>query len=439
MVFCYKTITESPRRSPRKLRRTAWSTLSELIALDYENNSDLASIPEREWRLLAALARKREEEDERQKLAEQFHRMWEKEKAGREMMEAHTSHQYQRFVRCKREAERAWLDHKRTLLNLDQQLKKGRLQDAIRCKEKKTEELLASKEDRKATELVDKVIEEEARALLAAERRTRQQTAAQFRKRLEAEDTKRRADEALRKREGILRDSSKRVEHVGGISAARATRGVDAMRRAQYAALAAMAEREARGWRAIATCGDIARGSSPPNASCGATPSERDVTRLELIYHTISSTLNIWETFVLQKTAWCAKITRGVRCVTTRAVRALAAMRRRARGWRASQRAATTRGSSPPNASCGATPSERDVTRLELIYHTISSTLNIWETFVLQKTAWCAKITRGVRCDATRAVRGTRRHGGGERRAAARRQMRSVARRRQSGMLLGSS
>ncbi|XP_073948035.1 uncharacterized protein [Choristoneura fumiferana] len=253
MVFCYKTITESPRRSPRKLRRTAWSTLSELIALDYENNSDLASIPEREWRLLAALARKREEEDERQKLAEQFHRMWEKEKAGREMMEAHTSHQYQRFVRCKREAERAWLDHKRTLLNLDQQLKKGRLQDAIRCKEKKTEELLASKEDRKATELVDKVIEEEARALLAAERRTRQQTAAEFRKRLEAEDTKRRADEALRKREGILRDSSKRLAISSALNTWEASllreqlAASDAMRRAQYAALAAMAE--ARGAR----------------------------------------------------------------------------------------------------------------------------------------------------------------------------------------------
>lgn len=64
-------------------------------------------------------------------------------------MEAQTSHQYQRFVRSKREAERAWLDHKRTLLDVDQQLKKGRLQDTIRWKERKTEELLASKEDRK--------------------------------------------------------------------------------------------------------------------------------------------------------------------------------------------------------------------------------------------------------------------------------------------------
>lgn len=59
-----------------------------LGSLEYDSNSTdiLDSIPEREWRLLAALARKREEDDEREKLADQFRRMWQKEKEERELV-----------------------------------------------------------------------------------------------------------------------------------------------------------------------------------------------------------------------------------------------------------------------------------------------------------------------------------------------------------------
>lgn len=63
------------------------SSLSQLIGtLDYEDSSVLDSIPEREWRLLAALARKREEDDEREKLADQFRKMWQKEKEERDLV-----------------------------------------------------------------------------------------------------------------------------------------------------------------------------------------------------------------------------------------------------------------------------------------------------------------------------------------------------------------
>ena len=44
------------------------------------------AIPDRDWKLLAALARKREEEAERERLAEQFQKMWLKEKEEREMV-----------------------------------------------------------------------------------------------------------------------------------------------------------------------------------------------------------------------------------------------------------------------------------------------------------------------------------------------------------------
>lgn len=60
--------------------------MSELIAsVDYEGcSSDINAIPERDWRLLAALARKREENEENEKLAEQFRTLWLKEKQQRE-------------------------------------------------------------------------------------------------------------------------------------------------------------------------------------------------------------------------------------------------------------------------------------------------------------------------------------------------------------------
>lgn len=62
------------------------SSISHLVnTYDYDGESSLLDcIPQREWRLLAALARKRDENDERERLAEQFHRMWLKEKEERE-------------------------------------------------------------------------------------------------------------------------------------------------------------------------------------------------------------------------------------------------------------------------------------------------------------------------------------------------------------------
>lgn len=58
-----------------------------ISSFDYVNNEEvLGSIPERDWKLLAALARKREEKDERERLAEQFQKMWLKEKEERQMV-----------------------------------------------------------------------------------------------------------------------------------------------------------------------------------------------------------------------------------------------------------------------------------------------------------------------------------------------------------------
>lgn len=65
------------------------NTVSSLIAsFDYEaDKSDVwDSIPERDWKLLAALARKRDEDIERERLADQFQKMWLKEKEEREMV-----------------------------------------------------------------------------------------------------------------------------------------------------------------------------------------------------------------------------------------------------------------------------------------------------------------------------------------------------------------
>lgn len=64
------------------------SAVSDLItSAEYEDsNNIISSIPEREWRLLTALARKREESAERDRLADEFHKMWREEKREREMV-----------------------------------------------------------------------------------------------------------------------------------------------------------------------------------------------------------------------------------------------------------------------------------------------------------------------------------------------------------------
>ncbi|XP_063388785.1 golgin subfamily A member 6-like protein 6 [Cydia fagiglandana] len=253
MVFCYKTITESPRRSPRKKKTTTSRTnkISEILGLD--SSTDLASVPEREWRLLAALAKKRKDEDDRERLADQFHKMWLQEKEGREMMEAQTSLQYKRFINRKREDERVWHEHRRMLKNLEQHMQKDQLLNTIRWKERKAEELLAWTEDKKASDLVNRVIEDEMRSFLAAERRSRQESADEWRRLVEVEETKRRADDADKRRNEILRDSSRRIAINSALNTweTSLTReelaAADAARRAQYARLATLAA--ARGER----------------------------------------------------------------------------------------------------------------------------------------------------------------------------------------------
>ncbi|XP_063541066.1 uncharacterized protein LOC134749958 [Cydia strobilella] len=253
MVFCYKTITESPRRSPRKKKTTCRTKISEILGLDFDTSTDLGSVPEREWRLLAALAKKRKDEDDRERLADQFHKMWLQEKEGREMMEAQTSLQYKRFINRKREDERLWHEHRRMLKNLEQHMQKDQLLNTIRWKERKAEELLAWRGDEKASELVNRVLEDEARAFLAAERRSRQESADEWRRLVEVEETKRRADHADKRRNKILRDSSRRLAVSSALNTWETSllreelAALDAARRAQYAMLATLAS--ARGER----------------------------------------------------------------------------------------------------------------------------------------------------------------------------------------------
>ncbi|KAJ0173286.1 hypothetical protein K1T71_011462 [Dendrolimus kikuchii] len=222
MVFCYKVITDTPRRglSPRKSPEllskirsifTELNSVSQLInTLDYEPYSDVFdSIPEREWRLLAALARKREENDEREKLAEQFRKMWQKEKEEREMVEAESHDEYKRYIKNKREQERSWLEYKRLQRDLEQQTKAGQLLDCIKYKERRSADLLAWKDDRKTTELIDKALEDEARAQLAAERRMRLGEADQWRRRMELYDTQQRADDARKRKNAMLKTISR--------------------------------------------------------------------------------------------------------------------------------------------------------------------------------------------------------------------------------------
>ncbi|KAM3964072.1 LOW QUALITY PROTEIN: uncharacterized protein ACR2FA_002120 [Aphomia sociella] len=220
MVFCYKIITETPRRSgatsPRKpspMGRTSNmpSTMSQLISsLDYEASDAIDSIPERDWRLLAALAKKREEDDEREKLADQFRKMWQKEKEERDQVTAETSDQYKRYIHEKRQQERSRLEYKRFQKNLEQHVRCGQLLNSIRYKERRSADLLACRDDKKISELIEKALEEEARAL-AADRRMRHEAAEQWRRRIDLDDAEKRADEARVRRNAMLRDASRRV------------------------------------------------------------------------------------------------------------------------------------------------------------------------------------------------------------------------------------
>ncbi|KAJ8711219.1 hypothetical protein PYW07_008461 [Mythimna separata] len=306
MVFCYKIITESPRRpglSPRKKSPlcNVRSSISQLIrSFDYENCSDdiVDSIPEREWKLLAALARKREDDIERDKLADQFRQLWQKEKEEREIVEAETVEQYKRYIIEKRRAEKsrhefkqyqkslesqlrremlmdcirhkeqrsadllAHIDDQKVMArvgvrqhefkqyqkSLESQLRREMLMDCIRHKEQRSADLLAHIDDQKTCFLVDKVLEEEARAQLAADRRIRQGEAEQFRKHIDFIDKQRKGDNAVQRKTKLLRDTTQRVAIQNALSSWESSLlrqeviAMDAARRAQHAAHAALTD-----------------------------------------------------------------------------------------------------------------------------------------------------------------------------------------------------
>ncbi|CAH2052739.1 unnamed protein product, partial [Iphiclides podalirius] len=222
MVFCYKIITDSPRRStsvsPRKKSASPKchylpNSMSELIAsVDYEGcGADIDSIPERDWRLLAALARKREENEERERLAEQFRTLWQKEKQQREMIEAETSEEFKRYVHEKRARERSCLEWRQFQRSLEQQLKRGELMDLIECKEQRCAALLALNDDRKMNDMMGRAMEGGRRALLAADRRTRKMSADERRRGMQLVYAKRREDDACKRRSAMLRDAAQRA------------------------------------------------------------------------------------------------------------------------------------------------------------------------------------------------------------------------------------
>ncbi|CAK1589964.1 unnamed protein product [Parnassius mnemosyne] len=190
------------------------STISELIgSIDNEGcGSDvLDSIPERDWRLLVALARKREENEERERLADQFRRMWLKEKQEREMIEAETSEQFKQYLQDKRARERSCFESKQFQNALEQHLKKKELLDCIQYKERRCADLLALHDDKKTNELIGKALDEESRAYLAADRRIRQTMADELRRRMQLVYAQRKEEDASKRRNAILRDASQRA------------------------------------------------------------------------------------------------------------------------------------------------------------------------------------------------------------------------------------
>ncbi|XP_053617180.1 translation initiation factor IF-2 isoform X2 [Plodia interpunctella] len=222
------------------------SSISQLIgSYNYEDSSILDSIPEHDWRLLAALARKREDDIEREKLADQFRKLWQREKQERNMVAAETSEQYKRYLHKKRQEENTLIEYQRCQRTLDQQVRRGRLLDCIRQKEMKSAAQLQALDEKKVSELVDRVIEEEARALLAADRRIRLENAEKWRKKAELEDAQRREDDAKTRRVAMLKDMSKRAAISNALSTwetallRQEITALDAQRRAQHAAHAA--------------------------------------------------------------------------------------------------------------------------------------------------------------------------------------------------------
>ncbi|XP_049879576.1 capping protein inhibiting regulator of actin dynamics-like [Pectinophora gossypiella] len=254
MVFCYKIITESPLRSgcvsPRKASPMGrlpdiHSSLSQLMnTTDYHDvsGSIMDDIPDREWRLLATLLRKREQDIEREKLADEFRKMWQKEKEERNMIAAESSEQYKKFLHQKREEQRLLQELRSFQRQTEEQMKQGLLVNSLRHKEKRSASVLAWCHDKKTFDLVEKVIDSEAKALLAADRRCRQDAADEWKKKAELVDWQKKADEARRRKNAMLKETSQRVAINNALSSwetALLKEGVNVMdefKRAQHAA-----------------------------------------------------------------------------------------------------------------------------------------------------------------------------------------------------------
>ncbi|XP_022120753.2 trichohyalin [Pieris rapae] len=262
---CYSTHRtthpDSPRRSrcpsPKKISPISLShvqsSASDLIgSIDYEI-SGLDSIPARDIKLLQALARKKEENDERDKLAEHFQKMWLKEKEEREAMEVQTSEQYRRYLHQKRIQDKRWYEFRSMQQAAVQQAKREQLMYYIQHKAQKSAEFRSRKEDREIMKVIDRSMEEEARLCLAAERRLRLNAADNLRKRAELYYAERKEDDARLKRRAMLRDTAKRVAINNALTSWETAlqrhelASEDAARRATYATL--YARKRARGFR----------------------------------------------------------------------------------------------------------------------------------------------------------------------------------------------
>ncbi|CAG9126126.1 unnamed protein product [Plutella xylostella] len=239
MVFCYKAAAEGGRKSAASTSRGSprrrspvgkgQTSLSELISsFNYEEEYPLSmlEIPERDWRLLGALAKKRDLESEQDRLAEEFHRLWQTEKEERQKIEKQTSYQYRRYISAKREEERRWAERRRLEQALEEQVRTGQLVSHIRHKERRSAGVLAEQDDKKIADLIEKATELDARAALAAERRTRLEAAERYRRDLELDGIRRRMEAARRRKMQMMRDASEtaklieKVTEVDGLEAA---------------------------------------------------------------------------------------------------------------------------------------------------------------------------------------------------------------------------
>ncbi|VVC87341.1 unnamed protein product [Leptidea sinapis] len=122
---------------------TSTPALAAPNTIEYNDGDMLASIPEREWKLLAALARKREEEDQRRNLADQFQKMWLKENEERQKLKVDASEQYRRYIHKKRDQDRNSQQYRMLQLAAEDQARREQFLDCIRHKEKKSADLKA--------------------------------------------------------------------------------------------------------------------------------------------------------------------------------------------------------------------------------------------------------------------------------------------------------